>query len=107
MSCAKLLYYKREEIKFNSDTNVYIYLPENKLCKVSCNGFGYEVIDASDFDDKKYVTYKLDYKLLHRILKGPRFAHWNNAEIGSHIMFSRKPEIYERALYFSMNYFHC
>jgi UDP-MurNAc hydroxylase len=98
---------KRKEIKFDSDTNVYIYLPDNKLCKVSCKGLGYEIVDINDFNDKKYVTYKLDYKLLHRILKGPRFAHWNNAEIGSHIMFSRKPEVYERALYFSMNYFHC
>ena len=60
----------------------------------------------SDFDDNKYVSYKVDYKLLNRILKGPRFAHWNNAEIGSHIEFSRRPEIYERKLYYSMSFFH-
>ena len=97
---------KRKEINFSSDTNVYIYLPSNKMCKISCKGAGFEIIDEKDFSDEKYVTYKVDPKLLYRILRGPRYAHWNNAEIGSHIMFSRKPEVYERGLYFSMNYFH-
>ena len=98
---------KRNEINFSSDTNVYIYLPEAKMCKISCKGEGFQIIDEKYFSDQKYVTYKVDPKLLYRILRGPRYAHWNNAEIGSHIMFARKPEIYERGLYFSMNYFHC
>ena len=55
---------------------------------------------------KKYVIYELDSRLLKNILLGPRFAHWNNAEIGSHIKFFRKPDIYERKLYNAMNYFH-
>ena len=97
---------KRKEINFESTTNVYIYLPEDKFCKISCKGEGFEVIDKKDFDDDRYVTYEIDYKLLYRIIKGPRYSHWNNAEVGSHIMFSRSPEIYERGLYFSMNYFH-
>ena len=97
---------KRKEINFESATNVYIYLPEDKFCKISCKGEGLEVIDKKDFDDDRYVTYEIDYKLLYRIIKGPRYSHWNNAEVGSHIMFSRSPEIYERGLYFSMNYFH-
>ena len=97
---------KRKEIRFASETNVYIYLPDQKMCKVSCNGAGFEIIEEKKFDDDRYVTYKLDYKLLYRILKGPRYAHWNIAEVGSHIMFSRKPEMYERALYFTFNYFH-
>jgi UDP-MurNAc hydroxylase len=97
---------KREEIQFESDTNVYIYLPENKMCKISCKGDGFQIIDQENFNDERHVTYSVDFKLLYRILRGPRYAHWNNAEIGSHIMFSRRPEIYERGLYFSMNYFH-
>jgi len=98
---------KRKELNFQTDTNVYIYLPEEKMAKISCSDNGFEIIDSADFNDDRYVTYRVDPKLLLRILKGPRYAHWNNAEIGSHIQFSRKPEIYERALYFSMNYFHC
>lgn len=97
---------KRKEMRFSTKTNVYLYLPDDKMLKISMCGKGYELISRIDFNDEKYVTYKVDEKLLYRILKGPRFAHWNNAEIGSHIMFARKPEIYERALYFCMNYFH-
>jgi UDP-MurNAc hydroxylase len=104
--CYKRYNQKREEINFKSDTNVYIYLPENKMCEISCKGEGVKVINKDDFKGEKCVTYKLDSKLLYRILKGPRFAHWNNAEIGSHISFSRNPEKYERGLYYSMNFFH-
>ena len=97
---------KRQELSFSTDTNIYIYLPDNKMVKISADGNGYEVINQKDFSDDRYVTYKLDHRLLFRILRGPRFAHWNNAEIGSHIEFSREPEIYERKLYYSMNFFH-
>ena len=37
---------------------------------------------------------------------GPKFAHWNNAEIGSHIKFFRKPNKFERDLHFAICYFH-
>ena len=64
-------------------------------------------IDKKEFKNTdNYVIYKLDIRLLKKILQGPRFAHWNNAEIGSHIKFFRKPNIYDRKLYFSMNFFH-
>ena len=54
----------------------------------------------------KYVIFDTDIKLLKRLLLGPRFAHWNNAEIGSHIKFFRKPDVFERKLYYLMSYFH-
>ena len=53
-----------------------------------------------------YVSYVLDFRLLFKILSGPRFAHWNNAEIGSHITFKRNPNNFERGLYYCMNFFH-
>tara|TARA_Y100001963_G_scaffold9243_1_gene11893 strand:- start:5643 stop:6977 length:1335 start_codon:yes stop_codon:yes gene_type:complete len=97
---------KRKELLFFTDTNIYLYISDDKVVKISADGNGYEVINQSDFDDTKYVSYKVHPKLLYRILRGPRYAHWNNAEIGSHIEFTRKPEIYERKLYYSMNFFH-
>lgn len=97
---------KREQLNFSTSTNVYLYLPDNKMALVSCSGKGYSIIDEKDFDDDNYVTYRVDPKLLYRILRGPKYAHWNNAEIGSHILFARHPEKYERPLYFCMNYFH-
>nr|AIF22672.1 hypothetical protein [uncultured marine thaumarchaeote SAT1000_10_C05] len=49
---------------------------------------------------------KLDNKLLKLILSGPQFAHWNNAEIGSHLKFIRNSDKFERALYHCLSYFH-
>jgi UDP-MurNAc hydroxylase len=100
---------KRKEIKFESDTSVLLKLPENNYCKISCNGKGFKILNQEEFDLSlldPHVIYELDFKLLKRILSGPRYAHWNNAEVGSHIMFSRNPDVYERGLYYSMNYFH-
>ena len=62
--------------------------------------------DEIDLKSKNYVRYETDIRLLKRLLMGPRFAHWNNAEIGSHLKFFRKPNIFERDVYSSMTYFH-
>ena len=67
------------------------------------------VVKSEEIDDKskKYVRYETDVRLLKKLLMGPRFAHWNNAEIGSHLKFFRKPNVFERNIYSSMCYFHC
>ena len=75
--------------------------------KVSANGNGYKIIEKNELNElKKYVKISLDSRLLLRLLKGPKYAHWNNAEIGSHLVYERKPEIYERGLYHSLSFFH-
>tara|TARA_Y100000590_G_scaffold457061_2_gene608879 strand:+ start:5277 stop:6632 length:1356 start_codon:yes stop_codon:yes gene_type:complete len=97
---------KINELNINLDTDIllevlgrYIIIPFNKG--------KLETVVKNKFTSKnKYVIYKLDVRLLKKILKGPKFAHWNNAEVGSHISFFRKPNVYDRKLYFSMNYFH-
>ena len=45
-------------------------------------------------------------KLLKKLLMGPKFAHWNNAEIGSHVNYYRKPNIYEKEFYMAMSFLH-
>ena len=62
--------------------------------------------DEINQKSKKYVRYETDIRLLKRLLMGPRYAHWNNAEIGSHLKFFRKPNNFERNIYGSMVYFH-
>ena len=63
--------------------------------------------DEINQKSKKYVRYETDNRLLKRLLMGPKYAHWNNAEIGSHLKFFRKPNVFERNIYSSMVYFHC
>jgi len=55
---------------------------------------------------ENYLRIATDPKLLARLFMGPKFAHWNNASIGSHIRFYRKPNIYERSTYYSLSYLH-
>ena len=55
----------------------------------------------------KYIIFELDSRLLKWLLNGPRYAHWNNAEIGSHIKYYRKPNAYSRNLHASICYLHC
>ena len=67
-----------------------------------------EVVNSNEIElySSKYVLYKLDIRLLKKLLLGPKYAHWNNAEIGSHIKFFRKPDVLEKNIYESMCYFH-
>ena len=55
---------------------------------------------------EKYVTIKMDSRLLYRILQGPRFGHWDNADGGSHIFYEKKPNIFERGIYHTICFFH-
>ena len=67
----------------------------------------FNVIDKDKIDSSRnYVVYNLEKNLLNNILNGPKFAHWNNAEIGSHLKFFRKPNIFERNIYLGMCYYH-
>lgn len=98
---------RRKFIDFNSKTNAYIILNDAISFKISMSGHGYETIKTQSIkEDPQYVSLKVDSRLLIQILKGPKYAHWNNAEIGSHIEYQRKPNIFERGLYHVMCYFH-
>jgi len=97
---------KRKELQFSSDTVVYIFLPEQRVLELTVNGKGYKIIKKEEMNNTKYVSYRVDPKILRLILKGPRYAHWNFCEGGNHITFNRKPDIYQRGLSYCMNYFH-
>lgn len=100
--------FKKNQINFNSSTKLIIEISDLKsvLIDLSSNP-SYEIISNLNIDSiERFVKIALDKRLLLRILKGPRFAHWNNAEIGSHLKFERKPNIFERGLYHSLCFFH-
>ena len=96
---------KRNEINFVSKTSVLVKLKENLYVKLNFDGSEFELVDSSN-GIKSFVEYQLSLKLLNRILKGPKYAHWNSAEIGSHIKFRRVPNTFERGLYHAMCFFH-
>ena len=95
---------KANEISFQSDTKLI----------VKSNKFAFQFSTESDVEEieidadliEPFVQIEVDHNLLHRLLRGPRYAHWNNAEIGSHLKYLRKPNTFERALYHCMCFFH-
>ena len=61
-------------------------------------------ITASDEEVEPFIRISLDYSLLLMILT--RHAHWNNAEIGSHLLFYRSPDMFERSLSSALSFLH-
>ena len=98
---------KRKQLQFSSDTKIIIKISNSQNILISCKGEGFKLISDKDLVEiTNFVKMELDLRLLKWILDGPRFAVWNNAEIGSHIKYQRNPEKYERGLYYCLSYFH-
>jgi UDP-MurNAc hydroxylase len=99
-------YDKKFQLNNKIDTNIYLDLGAH-LIKIDNQKNNIDLIKKhSSLNNEKYIKYTVDLKLLKKLLLGPKFAHWNNAEIGSHIKFYRNPNIFERNIYENMNYFH-
>jgi UDP-MurNAc hydroxylase len=98
---------KRIELRFCTDTSIIIKLSDDEFVVISCNGGGWKIVDTQQVTNyAKYVKLSLDTRLLKWILMGPKFAHWNVAENGSHIIFEREPNVYERGLYYCLSFFY-
>ena len=95
---------KAEEINFTSNTKLVVRSP-NIAFRLGTDSKA-EIIPVDSELINPYVRIDVDHDLLHRLLRGPRYAHWNNAEIGSHLTFLRKPNVYERGLYHCMCFLH-
>ncbi len=95
---------KALEIGFASKTSIYV--TSDKYSFVFGVDSPPKIMSHPFVEREPFVHVYLEHNLLHRLLRGPRFAHWNNAEIGSHLMFKRVPNSFERALYHCMCFFH-
>lgn len=95
---------KAKEIGFFSNTKLVIQ-SEKIAFEI---GAQCDVVNVSVNDElsEPFVKITLEHNLLHRLLRGPRYAHWNNAEIGSHLQYIRKPNQFERGLYHCMCFLH-
>ena len=92
-----------KQIGFSSNTKIYIKTEEIGFV-FSLNSKP-KILSLPNIE-YPYLQISLDHELFKRLISGPRYAHWNNAEIGSHLTFSRNPDIYERGLFFCLYYFH-
>jgi len=106
-ACYARMERRRKAIGFSSRTNVYVPLVNGRSARIPMDGSGCAVVDAAEKrSDPAYVEFTVDPRLLARILRSPRLAHWNNASLGSHIRYDRRPDRFERGLYHVMNFFH-
>ena len=80
--------------KFNIElkSNVYLKIKNDDV----------QIVRGKDADRHLYCD--LDLRLLNRILN--KKAHWNNAEIGTHINFKRMPNKIDPDIHICMSFFH-
>jgi UDP-MurNAc hydroxylase len=95
---------KRKEIGLNTNTAVYIAAGET-LARIPLTG-NHSISQQKRIFDTRYIKMTVDPRLLARVLSGPRQAHWNNCEIGSHIQFMRSPDHFERGIHQAMGFLH-
>tara|TARA_Y100001958_G_C21248633_1_gene581701 strand:- start:11415 stop:12734 length:1320 start_codon:yes stop_codon:yes gene_type:complete len=96
----------RESIKYSSNV-LLVFEVYDKFIVVSNKKEEFKILNSLEFNKiKKYVKLKMDPRLLKNCMMGPRYGHYDNAEIGSHIEYDRYPNEYERALYYCLNFFH-
>ena len=81
---------KKFNLKINS--NVYLNILDKKI----------KIIDGED--PNRELTCSMDLRLLRRIIY--KESHWNNAEVGAHIEFFRKPNKMDPDVHTSLSFFH-
>ena len=81
-----------KKISLNPDMDVSIKI--DKLELDICN----------TLNPKGKLLCSMDTRLLRRILD--RISHWNNAEIGCHIEFERKPNYYSPDIHTMLQFYH-
>ena len=82
------------------------YFPDLSLSINDGFSFHWQSEETSDeaVFAEPYLRCYLDEALLARLLS--RESHWNNAEIGCHILFDRRPNKYLPDVHTLMSFFH-
>ena len=98
---------KSQSLGFTTQTKVVVPMVEGRTALLDLERKEINFMSREEAEKpNSLLVVEVDPRLLARLLKGPRFAHWNNAEIGSHITFKRRPDVFERGLYYCMSFFH-
>ncbi len=89
---------------YRSSWKIYIDAGQELIYCVPFNGDTVNTVRHGE-EIEPYIRISLDYTLLVMILE--RKAHWNNAQIGSHLRYFRSPDILERPIHQLISYLHC
>lgn len=92
---------KMHEFGFSSNTHLYLDIGHNEIFQIPFTDQPMQIIPKEKIIIP-YVCISLHPGLLQMILE--RKAHWNNAEIGSHLLFDRLPDTFERGIYYFLSY---
>tara|TARA_E500000178_G_C16869411_1_gene683577 strand:- start:308 stop:1045 length:738 start_codon:yes stop_codon:yes gene_type:complete len=96
---------KQKELNFFENINLLFDLPSGNFVLINLENDNLKKT-ATYTDLPNWHRFKLDPRLLLRALKGPKFANWNNIEIGALLDFSRKPDIYRMDVHVLINALH-
>jgi len=97
----------RGRLNYATDTDVYVKVSDENYIFISMSGGGCYIVKKEHlYKSDKHVIMEMDIRLLIKILNGPRFAHWDNADTGSHIFYRKKPNVHERGIYHTICFFH-
>lgn len=99
----KKMVHFQDEYGYHSEWKVYLDAGLGFLYTIPFDGTGVSKAEHGS-EETPFVRIKVDYSLLIMILE--RKAHWNNAEIGSHLAFYRNPEKYEVGVFRFLSFLH-
>lgn len=96
---------KQLEVSLFEDLNLVFDVNEDLYIVINLEDLELRYIrDISILNN--YHRFKLDTRLLKRALRGPHLANWNNIEIGAHLEFDRKPDIFRNDVHILINALH-
>lgn len=100
---ARMHHHQKQFGDYKTDWNVYLDTGQGELYRIP---FEQErVVEKVTTEVEPFLRISVDYRLMVRILE--RKAHWNNAEIGSHLRFYRRPNEFDRMIHYLLSYLQC
>lgn len=90
---------------YATNWNVYLDTGQNVIYRIPFELDRHVEKITPDELQEPFLRISVDYPLMVRILN--RKAHWNNAEIGSHLRYYRQPNEFQRTIHFLLSYLQC
>jgi len=93
----------QNNFNFYSEWSIYLDINKDFYIKVPYTKDRVTFVEKIN-DNKPWVKINLEEKLLSAVMN--KRAHWNNMEIGSHLLFERSRNEYVRGIHHFLSFFH-